>query len=475
MPQIAIPTVISADSGASTPSRRASAVPRSSATDTTTTMASTLTPPVSISWPSVNRAPSSVIPTRSANRAAGDAPARRAARTEAMLPIASPIASAMAVSSPSCSDVPDEPGDRRDAGTGQQAGQHRAGASQAPRRDRSGQSRTRGGLSRSNMWTVSTKPDLLGLVGHHERMRPCAATEEADALEQVAGGHPGRREHEVLARRQVLGRVDPVLVAVAHPRAAFPLLVVAVAEARLDLATEATQRGGRDDALRRAADAHDGVDAGARDRAGDGGRQVAVADELDARAGRPDLGDQVVVPRPLEDHDRDVADLAPSASAIRPRFSVGLTRMSTWPAATGPTHSFSRYVSGAWVEAARLRRGEDGDRARLAVGHEVRALQRVDGDVDRAGRPSRSAPVRPTRSPMYSIGASSRSPSPMTIRPANSISSIVLRIASVAAASASSRAPRPMNRADSIAAASVTRTISSASSCSISDGSGVDR
>ena len=39
---------------------------------------------------------------------------------------------------------------------------------------------------------------------------------------------------------------------------------------------------------------------------------------------------------------------------------------------------------------------------------------------------------------MYSIGASSRSPSPMTIRPAKSISSIVRRIASVAAASASS-------------------------------------
>ena len=68
---------------------------------------------------------------------------------------------------------------------------------------------------------------------------------------------------------------------------------------------------------------------------------------------------------------------------------------------------------------------------------------------------------------MYSIGASSRSPSPMTIRPAKSISSIVRRIASVAAASAPSVSPRPMNRADSIAAASVTRIISSASSCSI--------
>ena len=61
-------------------------------------------------------------------------------------------------------------------------------------------------------------------------------------------------------------RVDAVLVAVAHPLAARPLVVVAVPEAGLDLATEAAQRGGGDHALRRAADAHDGVDARARTR-----------------------------------------------------------------------------------------------------------------------------------------------------------------------------------------------------------------
>src|SRR3954470_11269250 len=68
---------------------------------------------------------------------------------------------------------------------------------------------------------------------------------------------------------------------------------------------------------------------------------------------------------------------------------------------------------------------------------------------------------------MYSIGASSRSPSPMTIVPAISSSSIVRRIASVAARSASSLLPRPMYRADARAAASVTRTMSSARSSSM--------
>ena len=67
---------------------------------------------------------------------------------------------------------------------------------------------------------------------------------------------------------------------------------------------------------------------------------------------------------------------------MRSRFSVGVARMSTLPAATGPTHSFSMYVSGAWV------RPPASDAARtviapgLAVGDEVRALQRVDRDVD---------------------------------------------------------------------------------------------
>ena len=151
----------------------------------------------------------------------------------------------------------------------------------------------------------------------------------------------------------------------------------------------------------------------------------------------------------------------PSALAIRPRFSVGDSRMSTAPAATGPTHSFSMYVSGAWV------RPPASEAARTVIAPAWPWATRLvpssgSTAMSTRGTSSRSAPVRPTRSPMYSIGASSRSPSPMTIRPAKSISSIVARIASVAAASAASFSPRPMNRADSMAAASVTRIISSA-------------
>ena len=143
---------------------------------------------------------------------------------------------------------------------------------------------------------------------------------------------------------EVLGAVDAVLVRVPeHPRRALALLVVPEPEPRLELAAEAAQRRRGDHALGRAADAHHGVDAGALDGAADRGRDVAVADELDPGARGADLGDQLGVARPVEDDDRDVGDLAPQRLgdpvAVLRRLAA---RMSTQPAATGPTASFSR-------------------------------------------------------------------------------------------------------------------------------------
>src|SRR5687767_5164215 len=73
----------------------------------------------------------------------------------------------------------------------------------------------------------------------------------------------------------------------------------------------------------------------------------------------------------------------------------------------------------------------------------------------------------PTCSPMNSIGALSRSPSPMTIVPLISASSIALRMAVTAAWSAPIRSPRPMRRAAAIAPASVARTASAMISLSM--------
>src|SRR5713226_3492733 len=73
----------------------------------------------------------------------------------------------------------------------------------------------------------------------------------------------------------------------------------------------------------------------------------------------------------------------------------------------------------------------------------------------------------PTSSPMKSIGASSRSPSPITIRPRIGTESITSRMASTATSSEYFRSPWPIVRAAAIAAASVTRKKSRDSSRSV--------
>src|ERR1700736_1348325 len=78
----------------------------------------------------------------------------------------------------------------------------------------------------------------------------------------------------------------------------------------------------------------------------------------------------------------------------------------------------------------------------------------------------------PTFSPIKSIGASSRSPSPMTTVPAIDRLFSASRIASTAAWSAAFSSPRPIHREAESAAASVTRTASSARLRSIFEVSG---
>ena len=63
-------------------------------------------------------------------------------------------------------------------------------------------------------------------------------------------------------------------------------------------------------AFRRAAGAHHRVDAGPDDGRRDAGRKVAVTDQSNPRAGRADVGDQLFVPRSIEDDDDQVFDVA---------------------------------------------------------------------------------------------------------------------------------------------------------------------
>jgi hypothetical protein len=141
---------------------------------------------------------------------------------------------------------------------------------------------------------------------------PGAAAEEADAAQELAIGDAGGAEDDVVARGQVVREVHALEVVDVHAHAAraFALLLRAPPELGLDLAAKAFQGGRRQHALRRAAGAHHGVHARPRYRDADGGRQVAVADELDTGPRRPHFGDELLVPLPLQDHDGDVPHVA---------------------------------------------------------------------------------------------------------------------------------------------------------------------
>src|SRR5258705_9932574 len=143
-----------------------------------------------------------------------------------------------------------------------------------------------------------------------------------------------------------------------------------------------------------------------------------------------------------------------SDCAMIRRFSATGRSRSTLPRAGAPTTSFSMYVSGA----CRRPPGSDTAMTAHALGRPF-ATGFVPSRGSTAMWTSGPSP-RPTRSPMKSIGASSRSPSPMTIIPLKRASSIVLRIASTAAWSASLLFPWPIQCAAAIAAASVMRTSS---------------
>src|SRR5262245_29381430 len=119
-------------------------------------------------------------------------------------------------------------------------------------------------------------------------------------------------------------------------------------------------------------------------------------------------------------------------------------------------------MSGAW------RRPPFAEAARTAIALAAPVAQRF---VPSRGSTAMStaSPERPTFSPMKSMGASSRSPSPITMVPSMSTVSISLRMASTATWSAYLRSPWPMVRAAAMAALSTTLTNSSGRSAWIID------
>ena len=156
--------------------------------------------------------------------------------------------------------------------------------------------------------------------------------------------------------------------------------------------------------LARAADADREVVVRAAHGGRDRGEHVAVLDQLDARAGRADLLDQVVVARAVEDDRRHVVDHAAVRVGDRADVLGDRRRSEMRPRARGPTAILRMYMSGrdgieprgptAIIESALLP-----PRAvtRAALERIEREVDLVAAEADLASRPRAGRRLRARR------------------------------------------------------------------------------
>src|SRR5688500_1202990 len=224
-----------------------------------------------------------------------------------------------------------------------------------------------------------TDPGRMRL--HDERRRPRAVAEEADAAHQRAVGDTGRREHDPLGGREVLRLVNPLEVGDPHRPAPLFVLRLAHYEPREDFTVEAAHRRRGEHAFGGAAGPHYRVDTGADDRRRNAGGQVAVANQPDTRARGSDLFNQLLVARPVEDADHQVADAA--SERLRNRTQVeadGCVQIDDLAGARAHDQLLHVYV-GRVQEAAPFRGGQHGKRVGRAGRAQVRAFEWIDRDV----------------------------------------------------------------------------------------------
>ena len=263
---------------------------------------------------------------------------------------------------------------------------------------------------------------------HDQRLGGGAVREVVDALDQLAVGDAGQGEEDVAAAHQV---VDGQHLIQASPSrfGLRALVVVARPQLALDVAAQALQRGGGEDRLGRAADAQQHVDARVGQRRHQAAGHVAVGDQLDPRARGADAARSA---------RRGGVDPARRPSGRR------RARLWRWPALRYSPRCSSRASTRRdrpgrppASPCTRCPAGSTSCRARPAR----RPTPRWAGPWTAASchppdrpprRPAAAAPL-PMRSPMYSIGASSFSPSPMTTTPSISITRRRSRMALTAA------------------------------------------
>ena len=119
----------------------------------------------------------------------------------------------------------------------------------------------------------------------------------------------------------------------------------------------------------------------ADDRRGNSGGKVAVADQADARAGGANFGDELFVARAIENDYDEVFEAAIEALGDGAKI-VGDWRVKVDRAfARRADDNFFHVEIGSVKQAALFAGGEDGDGIRRAGGAEIRAFERIYGDI----------------------------------------------------------------------------------------------
>ena len=192
-------------------------------------------------------------------------------------------------------------------------------------------------------WMLSMKRMRCGSVCMIERAGADAVAEEAHALHQRAVGDAGGGEDDVLARARGPATCRPAsksVMPIARQRSSSSGLLTTsrakISPFRQRIAAAVSTPSGAPPMPITACTPR------ADDRRRDAGRQVAVADQPDARAGGADVGDQLLVARPVEHDDDQVVDVAVERRArSRAGCRAPARRGSTTCFELGPTTSFS--------------------------------------------------------------------------------------------------------------------------------------
>ena len=152
----------------------------------------------------------------------------------------------------------------------------------------------------------------------------------------------------------------------------------------MDLAADALQGSGRDDAFGRTADPIQEVDAGSLLRRGDRAGDVAVGDQSHARAHLPDALDRFLVPISIEDRDGDVLRLQLARLGDVADVVLDGGGDVDGLAALGSGRDLLHVDARAGIEhRASFGNGDDRQRVVFAARRQPCAVDRIDRDVHR--------------------------------------------------------------------------------------------